>query len=121
MATRQSTSKARSRRNSMLREDGKQRAAARLHGLFRATPRVPEIPLQEAIEDERDRLGKADSVLGCLSMALMDAEEGQHRDLPYFADVADVARKLVRKSINKLDSVRIGPLIDRLGDARKRS
>jgi len=78
-------------------------------------------PLHEAIEDERARLGKADSVLGCLSMALMDAEQGNDKDLPYFADVADVARKLVRKSINQLDSVRIGPLIDRIREPRRRS
>ena len=64
--------------------------------------RVPE-PLQEAIDIERGNLSKAESILGCLVIAMESASEGAGG--PYYPDVAQIARELVRKSINGLDSL----------------
>ena len=63
---------------------------------------VPE-GLHEAIESERDNLSKAESVLGCLAISM--EYEADSPDRPYYADVAQLARELVRKSINGLDSL----------------
>jgi hypothetical protein len=59
--------------------------------------------LHEAIETERGNLSKAESLLGCLAIAMeyeTDTVKG-----PYYPDVAQLARELVRQSINSLDSV----------------
>jgi hypothetical protein len=63
---------------------------------------VPE-GLHEAIETERDNLSKAESLLGCLAIA-MEYESDTAKG-PYYPDVAQLARELVRQSINGLDSV----------------
>jgi hypothetical protein len=68
--------------------------------------------VETAIEAERDNLSKAESLLGCLAIAL---EQGacEHEDEvvpPYYPDVARMARKLVRQSINALDSLNIDRL-----------
>jgi hypothetical protein len=63
---------------------------------------VPE-GLHEAIESERDNLSTAESVLGCLAIS-MDYEADPING-PYYPDVAQLARELVRKSINGLDSL----------------
>jgi hypothetical protein len=63
---------------------------------------VPE-GLHEAIETERGNLSKAESLLGCLAIAMeyeTDTVKG-----PYYPDVAQLARELVKQSINGLDSV----------------
>jgi hypothetical protein len=63
---------------------------------------VPE-GLHEAIEIERGNLSRAESVLGCLAISMeygTDAADG-----PYYPDVAQLARELVRQSINGLDSL----------------
>jgi hypothetical protein len=59
--------------------------------------------LHEAIEIERDNLSKADSVLGCL-VASME-HETDSATKPYYPDVAQLARDLLRQSINGLDSL----------------
>jgi hypothetical protein len=64
--------------------------------------RVPN-GLHEAIEAERGNLAKAESVLGCLAIS-MEADADITTG-PYYPDVAEVARDLVRKSINGLDSL----------------
>ena len=74
---------------------------------------VPFDAAEQAIEHERARLSLADSILGCASMAMADAEENEADDLPYFPDVVNLARKLIRESVEQLDSVNIGPLIER--------
>jgi hypothetical protein len=63
---------------------------------------VPE-RLREAIETERDNLAKAESLLGCLAISM----EHQPSSVtgPYYPDVAEMARGLVRQSINALDSL----------------
>jgi len=63
---------------------------------------VPE-GLHEAIETERGNLSKAESLLGCLAIAMeyeTDTVKG-----PYYPDVAQLARELVKQSINGLDSL----------------
>jgi hypothetical protein len=63
---------------------------------------VPE-GLHEAIEIERGNLSKAESVLGCLAISM---EYGAHSvNGPYYPDVAQLAREMVRQSINGLDSL----------------
>ena len=63
---------------------------------------VPE-GLHDAIETERGNLSRAESVLGCLAIAMeyeTDSVNG-----PHYPDVAELARELVRQSINGLDSL----------------
>jgi len=63
---------------------------------------VPE-GLHEAIEDERGNLSKAESLLGCLAIAM--EYESDSVNGPHYPDVAELARELVRQSINRLDSL----------------
>jgi hypothetical protein len=63
---------------------------------------VPE-GLHEAIETERGNLSKAESVLGCLAISM--EYETDSANGPYYPDVAQVARELVRQSIDGLDSL----------------
>jgi hypothetical protein len=65
--------------------------------------------VERAIEAERDNLSKAESLLGCLAIA-MEHGEWEHEDEvmpPYYPDVARMARNLVRQSINALDSLNL--------------
>jgi hypothetical protein len=61
--------------------------------------------LHELIESERDNLSKAESLLGCLAIA-MEHESDSH-PAPYYPDVAQMAREMLRRSINGLDSLTI--------------
>jgi hypothetical protein len=91
MATRRSASRAQRGRNN------KTRSVEHVYGVP-----VPE-GLHEAIEIERGNLSKAESVLGCMAIAMeyeTDSVNG-----PYYPDVAQLARELVRQSINGLDSL----------------
>ena len=63
---------------------------------------VPE-GLHEAIEAERGNLSKAESVLGCLVISMEYEPDSANK--PYYPDVAQLARELVRQSINGLDSL----------------
>src|SRR5882724_11507436 len=57
----------------------------------------------EAIETERGNLSKAESVLGCMAIAMeyeTDSVNG-----PHYPDVAQIVQELVRKSIDGLDSL----------------
>jgi len=63
---------------------------------------VPEA-LHEAIENERSNLSRAESVLGCLAISM--ESEPDPLNGPYYPDVAQLARELVRQSINGLDSL----------------
>jgi hypothetical protein len=81
----------------------------------RASNRPSPIPiperLSEAIEAERGNLAKANSLLGCLAISLEygpDPVTG-----PYHSDVAELARDLVRKALNGLDSVSLQSLLER--------
>ena len=94
MATRQSASRARRGRN--LRRP-KARSPEQVYGVP-----VPE-GLHEAIEIERGNLSRAESVLGCLAISMEYESDSDNR--PYYPDVAQLARELVKQSINGLDSL----------------
>src|SRR5438105_3498823 len=49
-------------------------------------------PLEAAIEEERERLMRADSVLGCLQIAL-DPEAVRVTPEPYFPEVVELVRE----------------------------
>jgi len=77
---------------------------------------VPE-GVERAIEAERDNLCKAESLLGCLAIA-MEHGAWEHEDEvvpPYYPDVARMARNLVRQSINALDSLNLEKHLARRG------
>jgi hypothetical protein len=61
--------------------------------------------LFKAIETERGNLSRADSLLGCLIIA-MEYGETTHKG-PYYPDVAQIAHKMVRKSISALDPINL--------------
>jgi hypothetical protein len=61
--------------------------------------------LFKAIETERDNLSRADSLLGCLKIA-MEYGETMHMG-PYYPDVAQIAHEMVRKSIGALDPINL--------------
>ena len=63
---------------------------------------IPE-GLHEAIEAERGNLSKAESVLGCLVISMEYDTDSVNK--PYYPDVAQLARDMVRRSINGLDSL----------------
>jgi hypothetical protein len=63
---------------------------------------VPE-RLREAIETERDNLARAESLLGCLAISL--EYQPNSATGPYYPDVAEMVRGLIRQSINALDSL----------------
>jgi hypothetical protein len=80
-----------------MRRKAKNRSEEHVYGVP-----VPE-GLHEAIEIERGNLSKAESVLGCLVISLEYEADSVNR--PYYPDVAQLARELVRQSINGLDSL----------------
>jgi hypothetical protein len=80
-----------------MRQKAKNRSEEHVYGVP-----VPE-GLHEAIEIERGNLSKAESVLGCLAISLEYEAESVNR--PYYPEVAQLARELVRQSINGLDSL----------------
>ena len=61
--------------------------------------------LLKAVETERDNLSRAESLLGCLTIA-MEYGERTHKG-PYYPDVAQIAREMVRKSIGALDPINL--------------
>ena len=66
--------------------------------------------LERAIDIERRRLARAQSVLGCLAMAL-ETPTTDHSDGLDFRHVAEVVRDLVNCSIERLDSVNLSKIL----------
>ena len=74
------------------------------------TQDVPaETSLQQAIEAERARLLQVSCVLHCLYEVLPYADGD---DAVTYAEAAHLAATLIDESVERLDSVRIGPMID---------
>jgi hypothetical protein len=69
--------------------------------------------LKDLIEEERTRLMTAESVLECAMLAMDETDHDQAQG-PYYQNVIGVARDLILQSIDRLDSVRLGPMLDRL-------
>lgn len=67
--------------------------------------------LEQVIEAERNHLLQARGMLKCLRDVLLHAEG---RDSIAYADVAQVAARLIEKSLERLDAVRLQPLVDEL-------
>jgi hypothetical protein len=62
--------------------------------------------LESTIETERRRLGKAQSILGCLAIALGE-EPARSPTAPYYADVAEAIRDMMNCAIERLDAVNL--------------
>ena len=118
MASRQFTSKARQGRN---RAPSSARRARSTRSKRRRRVEEPEPqsfrPLQEAIENERGELTRAESVLGCLAFALLYSDWITENP-PDYASVAEIARRIVGDSVRRLDSVYVNPLIKRIWKAK---
>jgi hypothetical protein len=97
MATRRSAPKARRGR------DHKAPTESPVYGVP-----VPEA-LHEAIENERSNLSRAEAVLGCLAISMESQPDPVNG--PYYPEVAQLARELVRQSINGLDSLALQKLL----------
>jgi hypothetical protein len=66
--------------------------------------------LELAIDVERRQLSKAQSILGCLAVALEAPTTHTSEGLD-FRQVAEVARDLVNSSIERLDSVNLSKVL----------
>jgi hypothetical protein len=62
--------------------------------------------LLDIVEAERGNLAQADSLLGCLQLAMEYGDDAMER-APYYPDVAKIAREIIRNSINALDSIHL--------------
>lgn len=69
-----------------------------------------DAPLLLAIEEERARLMQVESLLDCL-LAAMDNDGDDDAGDPYYPSVIELARELVNRTIEQLDSVKLKPLI----------
>jgi len=69
--------------------------------------------LQELIELERERLLRALSLLHCLHLTLLTAEEHNRYEFGC-AQVADMVFGLVKGTVERLDSVHVDPLIEQI-------
>lgn len=67
-------------------------------------------PLEAAIEEERTRLMLADSVLGCLQIAL-DPEAIKVAPEPCFPEILELARQFINKSVRHLEYEEIRRLV----------
>ena len=67
--------------------------------------------IERAIEAQREQLLQAHGVLTCLYEVLLYAEGD---DAINYAQAADAAARLINKSVEDLDSLRIRPLIDEI-------
>jgi hypothetical protein len=72
--------------------------------------------LLAALEAERTRLMKAESALRCALVA-MDYDADFSADEPYYPNVVELARDLLRHSIDQLDSLRLRPMLEELKSA----
>lgn len=71
------------------------------------------IELTAAIEIERSRLMKAQAILNCARTA-MECESESDTNTTYYPDVLQVVQELMSQSIEKLDSLRLRPMIEAL-------
>ena len=72
------------------------------HAPGQANPDALITPLEEALEEERTQLMLANSVLGCLQIAL-DPEAITVTPPVYFPEVLELARQFINKSVRRLE------------------
>ena len=90
------------------------------HASERVTDALPDgdgslgliTPLEEALEEERTRLMLANSMLGCLQIAL-DPEAVRVTPVVYFPEVLELAREFINQSVNQLEYEEIRRLLHR--------
>jgi hypothetical protein len=70
--------------------------------------RAGRTPLEQAIEAERAQLLQVQAVLRCLHESLLYAER---QDPVIYADVASLSARLINESVERLDWVRLAPLL----------
>ena len=80
----------------------------------------PDSPttLEDIIEEERTRLLTAGTVLGCASVAI-ENDRSADRHAFYYADVIEVARKMILQTTDRLDSVCLEAFYEQLRKARR--
>jgi hypothetical protein len=92
-----------------------------LHASERARPdakpnankeRDPASVIEEALEEERTRLMLANSMLGCVQIAL-DPEAINVTPAVYFPEVLELARHLINTSVRRLEYEEIRRLLHR--------
>lgn len=70
--------------------------------------------VEEIVEEERRQLMKAESLLGCIFIAMEYEDEDDPRR-PYYPDAIDVARSLVYSALDRLDSVQLSAKLTKEG------
>lgn len=126
MTKAQSTSKSRASRNRgafLTRLAAKREGATPVLGAksrLRAARRAAGLDtephsLDEVLKRGRERLADAESVLGCLHIALLYAEDCSVREDPDYASAAAIALSLVREVAQRLDAASVKPMVDALG------
>jgi hypothetical protein len=80
----------------------------------------PDSPttLEDIIEEERTRLMVADAVLGCTSVAISNDQSADDHAFVY-ADVIDLARKMIHQTTERLDSAYLRAFYEQLRKARR--
>jgi phosphotransferase system HPr-like phosphotransfer protein len=116
MAKGQSTSDARVRRRG-----GRERlgsavvvpgdAASAAGGSVSQLDEVRRHPLELILESERGRLADAQSVLACLHVALLHADERRIKADPDYAGAAAIALELIKETADRLDAAIVRPLL----------
>lgn len=111
MATNRSTARARTPRRSA-KADASQVADRIPSGTAAACDEI-----EDAIEDERSRLMTVEALLHCIVIAMND-HDGDTTHGPDYHTLVALARDLVRRSIDQLDSMRLRPMLlkDRVQD-----
>ena len=107
MANRQSTSKSSGARNRVRGRIVDLRAA----GLGSPRNGSSSATLEEVLVHQLARLTQAESILGCLRVALLYEEDRGRTADPDYARTAGVALKLVREAVDALDSTTVKPFI----------
>jgi hypothetical protein len=111
MANKDDTSKVPPDRNSTPANVSAETSTPPTAGDRKAPNRTAVTRLERAIEAQREQLLQAHGVLICLYEVLLYAEGD---DALNYAQAAHAAAKLINKSAEDLDSVRIAPMIDEL-------
>jgi hypothetical protein len=112
MATKERSSKPRRRPNRTAKGSNKRnkRSASDPFAESADGGRIPDA-LSQTIEAERENLLKAETVLACLVISMQ--YESDLTPKPYYPDVAQIARQLIRQAINGLDSLNLDRCLSR--------
>ena len=73
-----------------------------------------EHTIHDAIETERSRLMTAEGILHCVAVA-MDEYDPADLYSPDYQSLIDLSRELIKHAIDELDSVRVKPMLERIG------